>query len=305
VEKESRYKALGGVHPGGGIYAFQSEDGIRWKKIQDKPVMTSETFAFDSQNVAFWSEAEGCYVCYFRSWETAHGNLRTISKTTSTDFLSWGKPIPTNPNLNGEHLYTSQAHPYFRAPHIYISLPTRFVPDRGESTDIMFMAARAGANAFERLFVEAFIRPGLDPARWGDRSNYVARNVVPTGPAEMSIYHSSGHRYTLRTDGFVSIHAGENQGELVTRPFTFSGDKLILNYSTSAAGGLCVEIQDIDGKSITGFELDNCPMIVGDEIEHTVKWNGNPILAALAGKTVRLRFALKECDIYSFQFRSK
>ena len=40
-------------------------------------------------------------------------------------------------NFPGEHLYTTQTHPYFRAPHLYIALPTRFHPERGESTDIL------------------------------------------------------------------------------------------------------------------------------------------------------------------------
>ena len=29
--------------------------------------------AFDSQNVAFWSESEGCYACYYRTWSRPPG----------------------------------------------------------------------------------------------------------------------------------------------------------------------------------------------------------------------------------------
>ena len=210
-----------------------------------------------------------------------------------------------NPNLPGEHLYVSQTHPYFRAPHIYVALPTRFVPDRGESTDILFMATRAGAYRYDRLFTEAFLRPGLDPARWGNRSNYVALNVVPTGPAEMSIYHSSGHRYVLRTDGFVSVRAGAAQGELLTRPVTFSGSALYVNFSTSAAGGLQVELQDALGTPQPGFGLGDCATIVGDRIKHRVEWKGTPNLKELSRNAVRLRFVMRECDLYSFQFCSE
>ena len=119
----------------------------------------------------------------------------------------------------GEHLYTSNTHPYFRAPHIYIAMPTRLVPGRGNATDILFMTSRGGSS-YDRLFREAFVRPGQDPARWGNRSNYLALNTVPTGPAEMSVYHAlSGHRYVLRTDGFVSVHGGYRGGEMLTRAF--------------------------------------------------------------------------------------
>ena len=53
VEKDKRFKALAGVHKGGGLCAFVSSDGIRWRKLQDEPVITSTGFAFDSQNVSF------------------------------------------------------------------------------------------------------------------------------------------------------------------------------------------------------------------------------------------------------------
>ncbi len=303
VPEEARFKALGGTHPGGGLYAFQSPDGIHWKRIQEDPVMTSEAFAFDSQNVAFWSEAEARYVCFFRTWKTPHGRLRTISRTTSPDFLNWSEPVAMHPNEAGEHLYTNQTQPYFRAPHIYLAFPTRFFPDRGNSTDILFMASRAGSATYTRLFREAFIRPGEDPERWGNRSNYLALNAVPTGPGEISLYHRSGHRYTLRTDGFISLHAGWEAGEWISKPFVFAGRELMVNLSTSAAGGLRTELLDAEGRPMPGFSLADSEELVGDKIEMAVSWEGNPDLEAHSGTPVRLRFVMREGDLYSFRFR--
>jgi hypothetical protein len=303
IESAARFKALAGTHPGG-LHPFYSADGIHWEQVGDAPVISHEDFAFDSQNVSFWSSVEQCYICYFRSWVTSHNRLRTISRTTSADYLHWSEPTPMDPNLPGEHLYVSGTHPYFRAPHIYIALPTRFHPDRGDSTDILFMATRAGSTEYQRLFTEAFIRPGLDPQRWGNRANYAAFGVVPTGAGEISIYHNhSGQRYTLRTDGFISVNAGFAGGELVTKPLLFTGKELLLNYSTSASGSLQVEIQEADGTPVPGFGLDDCTPIVGDEIERTVRWTGEADLAQLAGKPVRLRFAMRECDLFSIRFR--
>ena len=303
VEPEARFKALAGTHPGG-LHAFRSADGIHWKPMSEEAVIAHEDFAFDSQNVSFWSPVEKCYVCYFRTWVTPHGRLRTISRATSTDYLHWSDPVPTNPNLPGEHLYVSGTHPYFRAPHIYIALPTRFHPERGDSTDILFMTTRAGSNTYERPFTEAFIRPGLAPRRWGNRANYAAFGVVPTGPTEISIYHNhSGQRYILRTDGFASVSAGFSAGELTTKPLLFAGEELLLNYSTSAAGSIQVEIQEANGIPIQGFGLGECPPIIGDEIEHAVRWSGEADLGRLAGKSVRLRFVIQECDLFSIQFQ--
>lgn len=302
VPKEQRFKALAGTTKTG-LFAFVSADGIHWKKLQDQPVITyTKEYGFDSQNVAFWSEAEGCYVCYFRNF--LNNQLRSVCRTTSADFVTWSEAVPLKPNSPGEHLYTTLTHPYFNAPHIYVALPTRFHPTRGESTDILFMTAR-GEGPFDRTFREAFLRPGLDPARWGNRSNYAALNVVPTGPAEMSIYVTPFRRFTLRTDGFASVHAGADPGELLTRLLRFSGNQLVVNYSTSAGGSLRVEIQDDSDQPIPGFRLDECVPLVGDSIQQAVTWKSKPDLAQLAGKLVQLRFVLQDGDLYAIQFLSR
>lgn len=262
---------------------------------------------FDSQNVSFWSEVEQCYACYFRSRVAIAGvkqPIRTISRTTAKDFLGpWSKPVLMEANFPGENLYTSQTHPYFRAPDIYLAFPTRFLPARGSSTDILFMSTRPGANRYERLFTEALIRPGLDGARWGNRANYLALNVVPTGPDEMSLYHKSGDRYTLRTDGFVSVHAGSGEGEFFTRLLTFVGRGLMINYSTSAAGSVRVELQNREGQPIPGYGLAESVPMTGDAIGQEVQWRSDRCLGSLAGQHVRLRFVMEDGDLYSFQFR--
>ena len=151
-------------------------------------------------------------------------------------------------------------------------------------------------------FREAFIRPGLDPKRWGNRSNYAALNVVPTSPTEMSIYTTPFRRFTLRTDGFASLHAGPDGGEMVTDPLLFDGKSLVVNYSTSAGGSMRVEIQDAAGEAIPGLALGNCKGLIGDSIEQAVIWPGGGDVSKLAGKPVRLRFVMLEADMFSLKF---
>ena len=322
VNPAERYKTLAGypgpgnktgkAKAGMGLFAFVSPDGLQWTmKAEAIPFRNEWRHAFDSPNTTFWSETEQLYVCYFRTW-VEDGKVRSVSRATSPDFVKWSDPVELLPNLPGEHLYTTMTHPYFRAPHIYIALPTRYVPGRGDSpaydkkdvnaTDLLFMSTRAGSIRYDRPFTEAFIRPGLDPARWHNRSNYAALGVQPTGPAEMSIYHRSGDRYVLRTDGFISVHAGAKPGELLTKPILFTGSELVLNFSTSAAGGVQVEILKAGGAPIPGFTLADCEVAYGDTIEHGVKWKGGD-LKALAGQPVQLRFVLNESDVYSYRFR--
>jgi hypothetical protein len=164
------------------------------------------------------------------------------------------------------------------------------------------MSCRAGALRYDRPFTEAFIRPGLEPERWGNRANYAAWNVVPTGPTEMSIYVSD-RRYALRTDGFASVRAGAGGGELLTRVVCCPGGELVVNLSTSAAGSLRVELRSAENRPIPGYRLTDCPAIVGDQIERLVSWNRGADLSRLAGRPVRLRMVLADADLYGLRFR--
>ena len=301
VPPNQRFKALAGTVKSS-LVAFVSGDGIHWEKLRQEPVIRyTREYAFDSQNVSFWSELEGCYVCYFRHF--LDKKLRSVCRTTSTDYYNWSEPVALKPNFPGEHIYTTLTHPYFRAPHIYIATPTRFFPDRGESTDIMFMTAR-GPGPFDRTFREAFIRPGLDPERWGNRSNYAALNVVPTGPDEMSIYTTPFRRFTLRTDGFASVHTGADEAEMITHPLQFEGNRLFVNYATSAGGRIRIEIQDAEGHPITGYGLEDFRHLVGDSTDQQVGWKRGGDLENLAGQVIRLRFVMQESDLYALQFKA-
>jgi len=322
---DQRYKALGGTGKPG-LLAFASSDGLHWKQLQAEPVVTKG--AFDSQNNAFWSASERRYVCYFRVFRDGK---RWIARTTSEDFIHWTDPLDLElDNKPREHLYTNQIDPYVRAPHIYLGLPTRFLPGRrvvtdeearrigtptqwnyaNDCTEILLASARGGAN-FKRTFLEAFIRPGADLRNWTSRANYAARGIVQTGDRELSLYvkHQAGYpsihirRYTLRPDGFVSVFGPYTGGEMITKPLTFSGNGLTINYSSSAAGHVRVELQTPEGKPIDGFTLDDCPQIIGDRLEHTVRWKPGADVSALAGRSVRLRFELKDADLYSFLFK--
>jgi len=328
---EHRFKAMAGMH-GTGIFALSSEDGIHWSRFTEGPVVTSEAFAFDSQNVSFWSEAEGCYVFYFRTWKVEQGpwesGYRWVSRSTSPDFVHWSEPVEMETgDAPLEHLYTQQTHPYFRAPHIYIALAARFWPDKraltpeqaaeidvhpsywGDVSDGVLMTSRGG-NHYERTFLESFLRPGPEPGNWVSRTNYPGLGVVPTGNGEMSLYAHCHYgqptchaaRYTLRTDGFVSVNAPYGGGEMLTRPLEFTGECLRINYATSAAGELRVEIQDLAGAPLPGYALEDCSPIFGDEIERVVRWSGGPGVAALQGRPIRLRFVMRDADLYSLRF---
>ncbi|MDE2927824.1 MAG: hypothetical protein OXT71_15625 [Acidobacteriota bacterium] len=92
---------------------------------------------------------------------------------------------------------------------------------------------------------------------------------------------------------------------MVTRPIRFQGDRLLLNFSTSAAGSLRVEIQDAAGRPLEGYGLEDCPPTFGDKLEREVRWKQGPDVGGLAGQTVRLRFVLKDADLFAFRFTAR
>ena len=109
-------------------------------------------------------------------------------------------------------------------------------------------------------------------------------------------------RLLLRIDGFASIHAPWAGGDATTRPVKFTGSRLALNYRTSAAGSVRVEIQDAEGSPIPGYGIDDCTQIIGDEVDPTVAWKAGSSVGDLAGRSIRLCFHLEDADLYSFRF---
>lgn len=238
--------------------------------------------------------------------------------------------------------YTNGIHPYHRAPHILMGFPMRYIDrgwttstdqlpaprDRKRAskqlrrlatalTDTMFIVSRDG----ERFHVwpEAFVRPGIQRrGNWFYGDAGIALGFAETkssfhesAPNEMSFYVKENgrieepgqlRRYTLRLDGFASLNASLKGGIALSKPLVFEGERLEVNFSTSAGGSLRAEIQDADGKPVPGFALDDCHLQYGDQIDRVVSWKSGSDVGQLAGKPVRLRFELKDADLYSFQF---
>ena len=110
-------------------------------------------------------------------------------------------------------------------------------------------------------------------------------------------------RYVLRLDGFVSISSGWSGGTVVTKPLIFKGSKLELNFATSAAGSLRVELQYENGEPIPGFSFEDCPEYFGDSVAKLIEWDHDGDLSKLAGKPIRIAFGLKDADLYAFRFK--
>jgi len=234
-------------------------------------------------------------------------------------------------------LYTNNIVKYKRAHNIYVGLPARYnnrpnpkqnykyLPDwNGKRIELNATGSRAGTVFndtgliisrdglhFDRLN-GTYMTPGPQrPDNWFYEDCYVGYDMAFTdsdeapGTPEISIYRPEGYnvthtkivRYSLRLDGFYSWHADYSGGSVLTKPVTFEGSALDINYATSALGHIRIVICDETGEPIEGYDSD---LMWGDMVTRNVDFE-KP-LSELSGKTVRLKIELKDADLYSFKF---
>lgn len=338
---EEKYKAISEYEHQ--LYSYISADGINFSRH----MLITKEGSFDSLNIAFWDENAACYRCYFRSFhlpgdlegkdefdkkplevppEERNTRYRDIRYIESKDFKNWSPQKLLRFEGDEVPLYTNCIQKYFRAPHILIGFPTRYIerPDwsgafdnlcgREERlermkqhkryglaiTDCVFICSRDGENFMK--YDEAFMRPGTERGgNWSYGDCYPAVGFVVNGD-KMSMFCPEGGfgcrnqivRYSLRVDGFRSFHAGAIEKEVVTKPFIFSGSNLYANISTSAAGYIYFEIKDSDGKI-----AESCEMF-GDSIDKKICFNKS--LSDFSGKEVVLTMKMRDADIYSIKF---
>ena len=101
--------------------------------------------------------------------------------------------------------------------------------------------------------------------------------------------------WVLRQDGFFSRQAPYGGACVVTKPLTFDGTCLLVNFSTSGGGWLRISVRDAAGRSAESVEL------FGDAVDAEVPF-ARGSLAAFAGHPVVVTFQMSDADLYSFRF---
>jgi hypothetical protein len=302
-------------------HAFDSQNVPFWSETEKKYVLYYRVFYNGRRTV------ERAVSDDFLNW----------AKEGEICFPDGGGPQPLG------QFYTNQIRPYYRAPQLYIGFPARYtdngnvlstqlLPEPEErvkrskysrrfgtaTTDAVYIVSRDGIRF--RQSNDVFLAPGHKTKHnWAYGDNYIMAGLLETAsplddePRELSLFASESRftgrdtrcrRYTLRIDGFASIHAKSKPGVVDTRPFVFDGRELSINYSTSGRGNIRIEIRDPQwaGSAISGFSANRCDLIFGDTIDRKVSWRGNPDVSGLAGRPIVLRFVLQEADVYSFKF---
>ncbi|MBP1991719.1 hypothetical protein [Paenibacillus eucommiae] len=336
--KDELYKGVGIDDFGNSHYlwCFTSADGIHFKKAW----RMSNQGKFDTLNIAFWDPYTEQYVCYIRDFHNIPGDdlnagIRDIRRMVSSDFKNWTVPVLLDfGEVDDYPLYTNVVQPYYRADHMLVGFPSRYVEKKAWTpnfdqlagverrkkrmeihprlgltlTDCIFMSSRDGQKW--KRWDEAFMTPGLEyEYNWVYGDCYPALGIIETGndlpdrPSELSMYAFEYHmskrpailrRYTMRIDGFVSYNAKYKPCTIVTKPFIFEGNQLSINFATSAVG--YVKIKLIGEQA----ELNSVELF-GDNLEKIVIFEDGDA-ALLSGKPVHMEITMRDADLYSFKF---
>ncbi len=329
-DPERRYKGFLSRHP---RWPIVSPDEIHWKRLSVPRIPSGDesNMSYDaltgtyiatlkvagpfgrsqavstSKDFEHWTEPRLLYHADAEDQQRAKAwILARLADPTRQD------PVYNDPRYYGVDIYNVAV---FRYEDLYIILPAMFhtTGPRPEGNTDGFhhvqLACSRNLTSWTRL---ADRQPFIDNSPVGDAWDTMCM-LPPSAPLvrgdELWFYYTAA-KYrgkppnppphagavclaVLRRDGFMSLDAGEKPGTLLTKPFVLTGAKLLVNVD-AAEGSLEAEVLDAEGKTLAVSQP-----IVGDQLRATVQWKSGD-LADLKGKTITLRFKLRNASFYSF-----
>ena len=339
ADPADRYKTQTKVYPIGQLHMHSSPDGLHWTKFAR---LDPGPGGWDTQSIVFWDPDIERYALFTRYWEHNDDRARryrTVRRLESDDLLNWDQQSivmqPDEDDLATHETPTAQppvdyyGADVFRYEGVYLMLAQAFwhwqprPPSEklGPSTFDVRLAVSRDGETFQRVggwspflslgpegrFDSRFVWAMPDPVRMGDELwiYYVGSNQDHDGvvdPASDGEHLSGISRAVLRLDGFVSANAGYSGGQLTTPLIRFSGNSLELNVNTGGGGSVLVELLDEKGQPLPGYSQSDAIPVVGNSVNMPVTWKGGTDVSEMAGRAVRLRFSMQDCQLYAFQF---
>ena len=310
-----------------------SDDGIHWTDAPENPIFYGRS---DTNNCVVYNPDRDVFMWYRRATVNA-GEVRRIAYSESRDLVAWTQPI----NLMGHderdptYLYgmpVSRYRDMFFGYLFRLHVHPRFeqgemLPDgRDGKMDTELAWSRDGVTWERHALRPAFIPngpPTEEAYDWGHAQGMA--NLIEDGDEIRAYYggraylHSPGRAYsdpmrrgiclaTLKRDRFVSIHAGDDGGFMLTKPLAVPAGArgLHINAATTSNGFVKVAVREgdgaRDGEWPEGWRFDQSVAFSGDDLDGAMHWNNGDALSAFAGKTIRLHFWLENADLFSFRF---
>lgn len=340
---DEKYKAVSDKNINGDQYLvlFTSEDGKRFTRRH--PLNIRDETTFDSLNTILYNRLTGRYECFMRGFHIMNDPqnrhiIRGILRSESTDLVNWTHPehLQYEPAADWQ-LYTNAISHYYRADHVYVGFPVRYVErlsgwtgnydelcgveDRRERlgwdqprhatsiTDSLFMTSRDGIHW--RRFGESFLTPGPEhPGGWTYGSSYIAPGMLETPSS------------TPGADNEISLYACE--GRFMPEPariyrYTVRLDGFASQRAPYSGAHLLTRPFIFDGDCLhinfatsaaghirillvrdDGLAADSGELF-GDSADRIVRFDRS--ILPFAGRPVTMQIDMYDADIYSFIFQ--
>lgn len=303
-------------------------DGIHWR-IAEKPEHQKLFKTSDVLNF-FWDPYERRYVA---TWKTHNRHHRAVGLALSENGIEWRKPIdgavfgaddldPDATQVYGMPVFPYQGC-YIGLPWIYHSRYMKFgtyspkgmyeAQEGSPCTVDVQMAWSWDLTSWNRTperrpFISLSHPDQLDSAQL-----YTARAPVVVGDKLYFYYggFNTLHDYndnprgaiflaTLRLDGWCSFTAGDEDGWTLSRRELFRTPKVTINARTQHDGYVAAEIVDRNNNVVPGFSRRECNAFRGDSVSHELTWKTVAFPQEWIKPDKKIRFILRNAELYSY-----
>lgn len=300
-------------------YLSYSVDGVHWRPAQDDPVWSNGAGDGLEETHFFMRDPKrNKYRGYMRVW-VRHQTMRTISLGESDDLLTWSGPkiIWTAPPEYGvgAQIYGMTV---FHDGGLYWGLPWMFYGD--EPLDPVLrqnmrfkLAWSHDGIEWNALAPEMDALPMGDPKQFDSSMVFCPCPVVQTDSRNLVYYSGTSDLHDgsrggicgvgiaeVRRGGFVSLDAGDDEAQLITKRTLIRGDHLTINARTESDGYVDVELLDDRGQFMDRLRFEQADRFTGDETEHKLTWGGKHDLSWLRGQNVMLRLRMRRAELYTY-----
>ena len=298
-----------------------STDGIHWALNGDgKPWFRKP----HNGNLLGWDPRVEEFIFYVRM----PGSPNLVGRATSFDFVTWSEAQTVlQPNADEPHKHF-KGLAAFLYEGVYLGWIWVFEKsgDDWVRADSELAFSRDGIQ-WKRPFPGRFILSKGETGSWdshlsipvapiahdGKLWTYYWGENIPYGAESLKRIQEgwveAGQRKQravglaqLRLDGFVSLKASTHDATITTRVLLPGQGQLTVN--ANVRGELRVSMLDNSGQPFPGFGAGNSDPVKTDAQNHVIRWKGNPSLDQLQGQPIRIRFHLRDADLYAFQFVS-
>ncbi len=316
-----------------------SPDGVSWSDVEKVHVPSRIGHSDGLNCLAGWDADIGRYVAYFRPQVARPDQaidlegiaIRIVARSESEDLTEWTELetvlAPDGDDPDGTEF---QAIGVFFYEGMYVGLlcvHEGFAEERPKRFPYRLPNWPAHSAMLGRCYIELVTSrdgvhwnrsegrvPFLDTTPGGLDSGVIwpSNSPVAVGDELWFYYgmavHSHGLSYMqlpglarLRRDGFVSMGALEQAGWMVTKPFVCPGGRLYVN-ADARGGELSASVIEQDGFHAPEYAMVRCATLDGNAMAYRLTWMERADLNPLKGKEIRLKFYLRQANLFSYWF---